>query len=75
MGDETKKLATNEVCSISLLDLVKQAMDCADNSLGDSEPDDLCEYIDFPDELANEYPMVFIFHRLQEMKTLLESNT
>jgi hypothetical protein len=66
--------ATNSVSSISLLDSLQQAIDCADNQLGDTDPPDLGEYLDYPDELANEYPMVFIFHRLQEMKTILESN-
>ena len=66
--------ATDSVSSISLLDSLQRAIDCADNQLGDTDPDDLADYLDYPDELANEYPMVFIFHRLQEMKTILESN-
>ncbi len=76
MGNESNEKPRDvAVSSSALLDLVKQAMDCADSAIGDTDPPDLDEYLDYPEELADEYPLVFIFHRLLEMRQLLESNS
>ena len=61
----------NEQKTDELKELINSAVECADFALGDSEPDDLDEYLDYPDELAREHPLVFIFQRLQDMRELL----
>ena len=63
-----------ELASNDLLAKVNDCIGCIDSSIGDAEPSDLGDYIDYPEELRIEYPMIYVMHRLLEMKGKLESS-
>jgi len=55
-----------------LLDHVKKAADILDKEIGPDDPPGLDEVLDFPDELAEEFPLIAAFHELLDAQKKIE---